>query len=352
MSDLPNVYQTAELENGRVSIVTKKFPHHLLGEGTVVVRPGHIGVCRADVKEVIGSRDIPTDRGPIFGHELVGPVVFAGARSGFQVGELVTFNPNITPDRTTGFAEYVFVHGSSEQLDQAFIRVPEHDIARNIWMPEPMACIVHATRKLLEFSKLSNLVGKKIGIIGAGCSGIMFALYAKHLGASIGIFNRGKVRRDFALDQQLFTEEELFSLDDVNAYQSTFDIVMVVSTIVTPEIQRIAADLARNEGTLLIYGGTREGDKFLTSQVDIDTVRRRERIQLAKYQEKELHICGAYGCYKEDYEESFRLRADYPDHFPLDRIVSEEVDLDGFAELVMGMASGGKDYPGKVVVRT
>ncbi|WP_312053536.1 medium chain dehydrogenase/reductase family protein [Pantoea brenneri] len=351
MSYLPTTYKTAELANGIVRNATKKFPRHTLNENSVVIRPDYIGICRADVKEIIGSRDVPSDRGPLFGHELVGTVVFGGTSSGFQEGELVTFNPNITPDRTTGFAEYVFINGSAEQLDQAVIRVPQQDIIHHIWMPEPMACIVHATQKLLTLTEATDLQGKKVGIIGAGCSGTMFAMYAKHLGASVAIFNRGKMRREFAHEKQLLCEDEIFALDNAKDHAGEFDIVMVVSTIVSQDILEMAADLTASNGTVLIYGGTREGDKFLTTGVDIDVIRRKELIRETEYQGQALRICGAYGCYKEDYEESFRLHATYPQQFPLESLVSTVIEFDDFADLVMRVAAGEHDYPGKVVVR-
>lgn len=352
MSYLPCTYKKAELTNGAVSVIENNFPRHLLNENTVVIRPDYMGICRADIKEIIGSRDIPTDRGPLFGHELVGPVVFAGTSTGFQEGELVTFNPNITPNRTTGFAEYMFVQGSEAELDQAIIRVPEYDIIHKIWMPEPMACIVHATRKLLELAEFTTLEGKRVGILGAGCSGIMFALYAKHLGASVCLFNRGEMRRKFALDEQLLKADEVYSLTDTDAQRNTFDVVIVVSTRVTQDMLKIAANLAADNAIMHIYGGTRENDTFLTTSTDIDIIRRKELIQSIEYAGKRLKISGAYGCYKEDYEESFRLHNRYPEQFPLEKIVSKEIDFEHFSQLVMHVASGEKDYPGKVVVRT
>lgn len=352
MSYLPSMYKTAELANGNVRSLSQSFPRHTLNENSVVIRPDYMGICRADIKEIIGSRDIPADRGPLFGHELVGTVVFAGTSSGFQEGELVTFNPNITPNRTTGFAEYVFVHGSAEELDQTIIRVPQYDIIHNIWMPEPMACIVHATKKLLELTENASLSGKRVGIIGAGCSGLMFAMYARHLGASTAIFNRGQMRRDFARKQQLVSQDEIYAFNDAKAHLNMFDIVIVGSTIITQDILSIAANLTVSGGAVMIYGGTREGDKFLTTEVDIDVVRRRELIQTTVYQQQTLRICGAYGCYKEDYEESFRLHSSFPEQFPLEKLVYTEVEFEEFAELVMGVASGLNDYPGKVVVRT
>ncbi len=351
MLHLPSTYKMAVLINGVVNIITQRFPQQALGEDTVVIRPDYMGVCRADIKEIAGSRDIPTDRGPLFGHEFVGAVVFAGTGSGFHQGELVTFNPNITPNRTTGFADYVFVHGSAEQLDQAIVRVPEPDILGNIWMPEPFACIVHAIRKLLELARWPHLDGKRVGIIGAGCSGIMFSWYTKHLGATVVAFNRSEMRRNFVLERGLMTEKEVCSFSAQEHHRDAFDVVIVVPTRVTSSMLEMAADIAVEGGILHLYGGTREGDRFLSTPVDIDAVRRSEHIEPVEYQGKTLMISGAYGCFKEDYEESFRLHAEHPDDFPLEKIVSQEIDFDEFPALMMSVAAGTIDLPGKVVVR-
>ncbi|MEV0640888.1 alcohol dehydrogenase catalytic domain-containing protein [Streptomyces sp. NPDC050619] len=329
------------------------FPQDALGEDTVVIKPDYMGICRADAKEIHGSRDVPEDRGPLFGHELVGTAVFAGAGTGFQEGDLVTLNPNITPTRTTGFAEYVFVHGTKEQLDQAVVRVPEPDIRDDIWMPEPFACIVHALRKLLDLTNLPSLQGKKVGIIGAGCAGLMFAMYARHLGASVSVFNRGETRRAFARDQKILAEGEIHPLSDANsqAHQNQFDIVMVAPTIATTELLETAADMATDGAVLFVYGGTRKGDSFPVGQADIDTVRRQERIESVEYLGKQLDISGAYGCLREDYEEAFRLHAEHPHDFPLEKLTSRQISLDDFPHLVMDIAAGKADHPGKVLIK-
>ncbi|MGW2374569.1 alcohol dehydrogenase catalytic domain-containing protein [Kitasatospora sp. NPDC001683] len=352
MPNLPATYLTTTLRDGVVSLGTHPFPHDALGADTVLIKPDHLGICRADAKEILGSRDIPEDRGPLFGHELVGTVAFAGTRTGFHEGELVTLNPNITPTRTTGFAEYVFVHGTGAQLDQAVVRVPEADIRDDIWMPEPFACIVHALRKLLELTDLADLRGRRVAVIGAGCAGLTFALYARHLGASVAVFNRGEPRRAFAREQGLLADDENHPLTEAGAerHQGRFDVVIVAPTVATTELLETAADLAADGAVLLVYGGTRKGDTFPAGQADIDTIRRRELIQRVDHRGRRIAVAGAYGCHREDYEEGFRLRARHPDAFPLEKLTSRRIDLDDFPRLVMDLATERQDFPGKVIV--
>jgi threonine dehydrogenase-like Zn-dependent dehydrogenase len=339
--------------DGVVSLGARPFPQDELGDDTVAIKPDYMGICRADAKEILGSRDVMEDRGPLFGHELVGTVVFAGSRTEFAEGDLVTLNPNITPTRTTGFAEYILVHGAKEQLDQAVVRVPEPHIRDGIWMPEPFACIVHALRKLLENAKLSTLEGKRVGIIGAGCAGLMFAMYARHLGASVSVFNRGEARRAFARDQKILAEDEIFPLADAKAeaHRNQYDIVIVAPTIATTQLLETAALMAADGAVLFVYGGTRKGDTFPAGQADIDTIRRQERIESVEHMGKRLDISGAYGCFREDYEEGFRLHAEHPHDFPLEKLTSRQISLDDFPRLVLDIAAGKEDYPGKVLIK-
>ncbi|WP_225824261.1 MDR/zinc-dependent alcohol dehydrogenase-like family protein [Streptomyces naphthomycinicus] len=351
MSALPSTYETTTLLDGVVSLGAHAFPQDALGDDTVVIKPDYIGICRADAKEILGSRDVMEDRGPLFGHELVGIVTFSGARTGFREGDLVTLNPNITPARTTGFAEYIFVHGTKEELDQAVVRVPEPDIRDDIWMPEPFACIVHALGKLLELADLPSLRGKRVGIIGAGCAGLMFAMYARHLGASVAVFNRGASRRAFAREQGILAEDEIFPLTAAGDHHDEFDIVIAAPTIATTEILEVAAGMANDGAVLFVYGGTRKGDTFPAGGADVDTIRRQERIESVEYAGKRLHVSGAYGCFKEDYEDGFRLHAEHPDEFPLERLTSGRIGLGDFPQLVMNVAAGKEDYPGKVLIK-
>ncbi|CUW30306.1 L-threonine 3-dehydrogenase [Streptomyces reticuli] len=353
MPSLPAAYVTTTLRDGVVDVGARPFPQDALGDDTVVIRPDYMGICRADAKEILGSRDVMEDRGPLFGHELVGTVAFAGSRTGFAEGDLVTLNPNITPSRTTGFAEYVFVHDTRERLDQAVVRVPEPHVRDGVWMPEPFACIVHALGKLLEHTRLPSLQGKSVGILGAGCAGLMFAMYARHLGASVSVFNRGEARRAFARDQRILAEGEIFALSDAEAeaHRDRYDVVIVATTVATAQLLETAAVMAADGGVLFVYGGTRKGDSFPAGRADVDTLRRQERIESVRHLGKRLRIAGAYGCFREDYEEGFRLHADHPRAFPLEKLTSRRIGLDDFPPLIMDIAAGKEDFPGKVLIK-
>ncbi len=351
MSKFQNNYKLAKLVKGNVSLVSGEIKANELSPTSLVIKPRYMGICRADVKEVTSSRDVPEDRGPLFGHEFVGEIIYAGEETGFNEGETVTFNPNITPKRSTGFAEYFLIDDTRDKLEEAVIRTPKDLSVDPPWLAEPFACIVHSIDKLLEHSKLTDLSGKNVGLIGAGNSGILFGLLAKHLNASVHLFNRGQERIEFILKNNIFGEDELSKLQDFQKYKKQFDVVIVVPTVIDNEILEKANTLLKNDGYMLLYGGTRSSDKFLESDLNIDKIRREETLETFEYNGKGVRICGAYGCGRKDFEKAFELMLSYPDEFPLTKIVSKTIALKDLPSVMSDMSLGNQDFPGKVVVK-
>ncbi len=348
---LPEKYRSAVLKNGKVMLQEESLADHKLSDNTLVIKMDFMGICRADIKEITGSRDIPGDRGPLFGHEFTGKIVYAGKTTDFKNGDMVTFNPNITPNRTTGFADYFFITEDKEKLNEAVIKIPSDISINPPWEPEPFACIVHSAKKFLELSGTVDYSGKNVAIIGLGNSGTMFGMYIKYLNGQIKFFNRGQMRIDFSLDQKLFSNNELNRLDSFNIFKEQFDIVIVVPMKTEPDILQKAFYMVKNNGFIHLYSGTRKDDVFLNSKINIDEIRRNELKKTLEYENKNVSVTGAYGCTKEDYEECFKLFKDSNDKFPLQKLVSKEISLNDFPNLVMDMANGNVDFPGKVIIK-
>lgn len=348
--NFPDKYKTASLTNGRINILEKQFPKENLSESFIVIKPFYMGICRADVKEVTNSRDIPEDRGPLFGHEIVGKIEYAGKETGFIENQTVTFNPNITPNRTTGFAEYFFINGKSTTLRSAIIPLPDSLKTDPPFTPEPFACIVHSLKIFMQKSGNTNFSGKNVCIIGAGNSGLMFGFLARFFGAKVTILNRGQMRIKFAKDNDLFSTGELDFLANLPKYNNFFDLVIVVPTKIDQDTLKIAYKIVRSDGFIHLYGGTRKGDLFLDTSTNIDDIRRNELFTSVNYQTKKLHISGAYGCLVEDFNEGFAFYQKNPQAFPLQRLISKTIPLSEFPETMLSIASGENDFPGKVLV--
>lgn len=347
----PLQYKSAKLESGVVKVVETMINEMDTDENTVILKVKYMGICRADVKEVTGSRDIPQDRGPLFGHEFIGEVVFAGNQTGIKLGSLVTFNPNVTPNRTTGYAEYFKIKADADTLHSALINIPQETVLNEPWQPEPLACIVHTLRKLEKLTRKGFLAGKSMAIIGAGNSGMLFGMYAKKMGVSdIKLFNRTQGRISFALERGLFAKNEVELLNEAGKYKDTYDVVVVVPTRIGKETLEVAHILAKENGVVLLYGGTRDGDTYLDSGLNIDNIRRKELIEPVSVSGKSVLVSGAYGCDRSDFEEAIRLFNYEHQEFPLERMKSKETTLANLPEIMHGLAKNEVDYPGKVIV--
>jgi threonine dehydrogenase-like Zn-dependent dehydrogenase len=341
-------FKSARLNKGKVEIVDNSFETG--NENEMIVKLHYMGICRADVKELTGSRDIPEDRGPLFGHEIIGEVEYAGSETGFNVGTMVTFNPNITPNRTTGYAEYFKVTGDKETLHKALIEIPAETTINPKWQPEPFACIVHSLNVLKIHLGVKNFKNKKVAVLGAGNSGVFFSMLFSYYGAQISVFNRGDERLEFIKNRNLLPKAHLTSLGEFENHNSSFDIVVVVPTIISDETLNVAHQIIKDEGVVFLYGGTKKTDTYLNSEINIDSIRRNEGFQKIVHENKNLYLAGAYGCGKEDFLEAFKLKNDFPERFPVQKMVSLEVTLEEFPELIYKMSIGEVDYPGKVIV--
>ena len=166
------------------------------------------GICGTD--RHIYHGEYPSAKPVILGHEFGGLVEDVGPDSKFQVGQVVSVDPNIVcgkcldckegrtafcPDLTAlgvningGLAEYVLtpdsqiypVRNDLNPLHLAFI--------------EPLACSIRG----LDLANLKG--GEKVAILGGGVIGLLVVQLAKLAGASeIVLVTRQKFRRDVAL---------------------------------------------------------------------------------------------------------------------------------------------------------
>lgn len=166
------------------------------------------GICGTD--RHIYHGEYPSAKPVILGHEFGGVIEEVGPGSKFQVGQVVSVDPNIVcgncadckegrtafcPDLTAlgvnidgGLAEYVLtpdtqiypVRNDLNPLHLAFI--------------EPLACSIRG----LDLASLKG--GERVAILGGGVIGLLVVQLAKLAGASeIVLVTRQKFRRDVAL---------------------------------------------------------------------------------------------------------------------------------------------------------
>lgn len=340
-------YQWAETHRGVVQFHRQRFPVQMLTNDAIVVRPLYAGICRADIKEVSGLREpIPGTR-HLFGHEVIGKVVFAGAATGFEEEQTVTLNPNAECERTTAFGNYLVAHGPREVLHQALVRIPEHVSVEPPWLPEPFACVIHSLDGLLLALGTSSLAGVEVAIVGAGNAGILFGLYCQYLGGRATLFNRSLPRREFARRLGSFADERICPLD--SARDGAFDVAILATTIIDEEILGIGERIVSPRGALLLYGGT--WSNLIRDGHDLNQVRRTGSAVSLVSQGKAIRVVGGYGCTAGDFERALGLYAEQPCVFPLSRFISATIGLDDLPKTITGMASGAFDPPGKILIR-
>ena len=166
------------------------------------------GICGTD--RHIYHGEYPSSKPVILGHEFGGVIEEVGPGSKFQVGQVVSVDPNIVcgkcidckerrtafcPDLTAlgvningGLAEYVLTP------DSQIYSVRKDLNPLHLAFIEPLACSIHGV-------DLANLKGgEKVAILGGGVIGLLVVQLAKLAGAAeIVLVTRQKFRRDVAL---------------------------------------------------------------------------------------------------------------------------------------------------------
>ena len=258
------------------SFAVRDVPTPEPGPGEVRIRVNQVGVCGTDLHIHEGEFQA---RFPLIpGHELVGVIDALGdGADRFAVGEQVTVNPNIYCGRCAYclsgrlilcsdlkgmgsnfpgfFAEYVTVPESLtfsvEGLDP--------DVAV---FSEPAACAMHG------LERLEIRPGSSALVIGAGPTGLLLAqLIASGGATSVTVAAPRRFKLDTArqlgvdgvvLVDRADPEANAEPLRAASPAGDGYDIVVEASG--SPDVGSTCVALARNGGTVLIYGVTKGED--------------------------------------------------------------------------------------------
>jgi len=186
----------ASVYRGHGRLDTEDWPIPVIGAGELLVRLRGWGLCGSDIAKVLA----PATRVPsVFGHELVGDVVAAGADVvGLAVGDRVVAAhhvpcgechacrrgsesmcpgfkaSNLDPG---GFAEYVRIPEAN--VRHATFRVPAHLTDETASFVEPLACCLRAVRR----SGVTS--GDTAVVVGLGSIGSLFVQLLRRAGAAV-----------------------------------------------------------------------------------------------------------------------------------------------------------------------
>jgi L-iditol 2-dehydrogenase len=266
----------AAVLHGSEDLRMERIPVPHAGEGELLVRVGAALTCGTDLKVYRRGYHAMMLKPPIvFGHELAGVVVEAGAGvTKFAVGDRV-LPMNSAPCDACFFCSHgqynlcenlLFNNGAYAE----FLRIPSRIVEKNTLLvpgsvplehaalTEPLACVVHG------FNETGAEAGDTIVIIGAGPIGLMF-MHVAHL-RGLRVIAVVK-REDQIAAARLFGASEVVQItpgqDTVAAVrQLTGDsrgADVVIEAVATPTAWEQAVAMVRKGGVVNFFGGPPKG---------------------------------------------------------------------------------------------
>jgi len=276
-------HMTAAVLYGKENLRIESVDVPELRPGDVLVRVRAALTCGTDVKVFRRGYHARMIKPPaLFGHELAGDIVAAGAAvQGFQVGQRVVA-ANSAPcgqcyycrrDQENLCDDLLFNNGAYAE----FIRIPERIVTRNMHeipahisyqdaaLVEPLACVMRG----LEETGVRP--GDTVAVIGLGPIGMMFVRLAKtvYKARVIAIGRRPSQldrARGMGADALVLNDEGADVVTPVRNLTGGRGADVVIEAVGLPEVWQLALQLLRRGGVVNFFGGCPTG-----SDVGVDT---------------------------------------------------------------------------------
>ena len=206
----------------------------------------------------------------VFGHELAGDVVAAGAGvTNFAVGDrVVAANSapceqcffcrrgleNLCEDllfNNGAYAEYIRI--PARIVERNTYRIPDHVGYRDAALAEPLACVVRG------FDETQPREGDTIAVIGLGPIGLMFVKLAKL--ADCRVVAIGRRLKQLERAEALGADELVEAGDDADPVRAIRDLTrgrgadIAIEAVGKPQTWQWAANMVRRGGTVNFFGG-------------------------------------------------------------------------------------------------
>ncbi len=275
---------TAAVYRGKEDVRVETLPVPQIGRGEILVRVHTCGICGTDLKKIAtGSHSAPR----IFGHETAGKIVAVGPDvTGFQIGDRVMVFHHIPCGQCYycrhkvfaqcpvykkvgatagfepsggGFAEYVRV--MEWIVRKGVVKLPDSVSYEQASFVEP----VNTCMKAID--ALHLLPDETVLIIGQGPIGIILALLAKRLGASVVTSDLYPQRLTIAQSYGLEFTVNASSDDPARKARELTDgrgADVVILAVAANSLVRPAIEAARPGGRIMLFAQTQR------SEVSID----------------------------------------------------------------------------------
>jgi 2-desacetyl-2-hydroxyethyl bacteriochlorophyllide A dehydrogenase len=307
------------------------------GEGQVQIKVSHCGICGTDLHLFHGHMDHRVRVPQVFGHEVSGTVAAIGEDvRGFKLGDHVTVRPldpcGTCPACRAGYS-HVCQHLKFIGIDapgalQALWTIPAHTLhrlpdslpLRKAALVEPLAVACHDVRR----GQVKQ--GDYIVVQGGGPIGILIAIVARAIGASVLISEVNPYRVKVALDLgfEAVNPKAIDLQEYVTAETETAGADVVFEVSGSTAGAESMTELVRVRGRIVVVGVFSEIPK----------------VNLFQFFWRELELQGARVYEPQDFEEAIQLAASGT--LPLDRLISEVCSLDQLEPALHRLESGGE----------
>jgi L-iditol 2-dehydrogenase len=275
----------AAILHGREDIRIERVPVPEAAPGELIVRVGAALTCGTDLKVFRRGYHARMIVPPaLFGHELAGTVVEAGAGvADFASGDRVValnsapcgqcyfcerHQENLCDDLLFNNGAYAeFIRIPARIVAKNTLRIPDHVPLEHAALTEPLACAVHG------FEDSRPHPGDTVAIIGGGPLGLMMV----HVAALAGCEVIAIVKHDGQVEaaQQLGATHIVQAATVRKAIQQTRALTpkdrgvdIAIEAVGVPEAWQEAVELVRKGGTVNFFGGCAVG-----THVTLDTNR-------------------------------------------------------------------------------
>jgi L-iditol 2-dehydrogenase len=275
----------AAVLHGREDIRIESVPIPQAAPGELIVRVGAALTCGTDLKVFRRGYHARMIVPPaLFGHELAGTVVQAGAGvSDFATGDrVVALNSapcgqcyfcergqeNLCDDLLFNNGAYAeFIRIPARIVAKNTLHVPRHVALEHAALTEPLACAVHG------FEDSHPRPGDRVAIIGGGPLGLMML----HVAALAGCETIAIVKHDGQVEaaKQLGAAHVVQSTSIRKAIRETRAITpnnrgvdIAIEAVGVPDAWEEAVEMVRKGGTVNFFGGCAVG-----TRVNLDTNR-------------------------------------------------------------------------------
>ena len=299
--------KTAVLDNKIVKIVNTELPK--VNKNDVLVKMKSCGICGSDLEKVFGRYGMNSSR---IGHEPAGEIIEIGESvKNFRIKDRVFIHhhvpcnccyycynedftmcekyqsSNIEP---SGLSEYILVP-EWNVLRGGLVKLPDNINFSQAALIEPIACCIRS------LNKLNMKKADKIAIFGAGPTGLIHMILAKHFGASkIILLDINEFRLNFAknIDPTIITINLKNNNDnnefDKRIFSKVDNIGVDISIISTSNLDALVQSLkiTRKGGTISLFGVPSKDSDL---KIDFNLLYSKELKIIPSYAttEKEIH---------------------------------------------------------------